>query len=132
MGVGLAVAERAELFEEAWDGFVGRLGFFVFQSNKAAVAGIAKDVDDAGQVSRLFFSADCDRGLDLGIYGPGGNHLEVAIGVVGLEVSAVEVDAEPVGRFDTFDDFEHLGRGGGDAAVIFECEEDAFCGGVFE
>ncbi len=38
-----AIAKRSELVEQSGDGFVGRLGFFVFEGNEAAVAGIAED-----------------------------------------------------------------------------------------
>lgn len=65
----------------------------------------------------------------MGVDGPWCDDLHVAIWVIGLKISTVEVDTEPVGLVDAFDNLEHLGRRGGDAAMIFECEEDtAGCG----
>ena len=124
-----AIAERSELVEQLGDGFVGRLGFFVFEGNEAAVAGITEDCGNSREVGWLFFSTDGDRGFNLGVDGPWCDDLHIPIGVIGLKISTVEVDTEPVGLVDAFDDFEHLGRCGGDAAMIFECEEDtAGCG----
>jgi len=109
------------------------VGFdFVFEGEPALVVGFAEDVEEAGDVG---FGGVAFVGfhfhLELDVDGVGGDFFEVGVGVGGVEVAAVEVDASPgaIGGLDHFD--EVLGFSD-DAAVVFEAEEDAFFGGVVE
>ncbi len=109
------------------------VGFdFVFEGEPALVVGFVEDVEEAGDVGFGGFAfVGFHFHLELDVDGVGGDFFEVGVGVGGVEVAAVEVDAGPraVGGLDHFD--EVLGFGD-DAAVVFEAEEDAFLSCVVE
>lgn len=126
---GSAITQRSELVKQSRYSFEGRLRFFVFESDETAVACVAENFGNSREVSRLFFSADGDGGLNLSIDGPGGDDLHVPVGIIGLKIPTVEINTEPVGLIDTLNNLEHLRGGGGNATMIFEGQKDAaFCG----
>ena len=68
--------------------------------------------------------------LELGDHGIRSDPGQVAVWIFRLEISGIEIDAEP-GALDRLDEAENLLGRRGNAAVILKGQEDAVFAGVF-
>ena len=104
----------------------------VFKDDVALEIGVLENPDQAGEIAlgTTLLAARLDFDFELDVDGVRGAALDVAVGIVGMEVPGIQIDADP-GIGNRFDDLDQRIRFGDDAAVVFDAEKHATIGGVF-
>jgi len=127
---GSVLNNSRQLFEHPGNRFERIFGRFVLEHEIALVICVTQDLDDAFEVGGFFlFTLGLNFGLELHVHGIGCAESEIAIGIVGMKIRSVEIDADP-GALDRFDDVEQGGGFSDDATVIFDAEENTALTGV--
>src|SRR5581483_2193915 len=111
--------------DDTWHGGLGIFLRFIFQGDVAAEIRLAQDLGQPLQIGVLLFHpCALDLGLDLTDHGVRRQFFQIRIGVGGVEVTRVEVDAEPV-MLDGLHQHQHLIECRRDAAVFLQGQIDA-------
>ncbi len=123
------LGKRRTQFRQRCRNLLVWLFVFVFQDDKALVAGVLKDLANPGQIGLLRFAVSgFDVDFDLDVDGVTNATLEIRVRVVADEVAGVQIDTNPV-TVDPLHDLDHLfGR---ELAVVFDAQKNPFGRGVF-